>query len=115
MTKSYFSTGRYVILDSGFCILKGFIQLRKKGIVSCDFINNRRYSNSMVPGKETKDHFGEVEVGEIYAIQGTADDVIYNLCGMKEPNYVMRMMANGVQLLADDISKDIARRCKENG
>ena len=30
----------------------------------------------MVPGKEMEDHFGEVEVGETYAIQVTADYVI---------------------------------------
>ena len=30
--KIYFSTGGYVMLDSGFCVLKGFIQLNKYGI-----------------------------------------------------------------------------------
>ena len=30
MMKSYFATGRYVIIDSGFCVLKGLIQLRKR-------------------------------------------------------------------------------------
>ena len=49
-----------------------------------------------------EDHFREVEVGETDAIQGTVDNVIYNLWGMKEPNYVMRMMATGGQLLVDD-------------
>ena len=37
----------------------------------------------MVPGKEMGDHFREVEVGETYAIQGTVDDVIYNVWWMK--------------------------------
>ena len=63
----------------------------------------------MVPGKETEDHFGEVEVGEIDAIQVTVDYIIYNLWGMKEPNYVMRMMATGVRLLADDTCKKTVR------
>ena len=49
----------------------------------------------MVPGKDTEDHFGEVEVGEIYSIQGKVDDIIYNLWGTKEPNYVVRIMATG--------------------
>ena len=31
--KSYFDTGRYVILDYFFFVLKGLIQLRKKGIL----------------------------------------------------------------------------------
>ena len=36
--KIYFSTGRYLILDSGFCVLKGLIHLRKQGIFSCAII-----------------------------------------------------------------------------
>ena len=32
MMKSYFATGRYIILDSGLCVLRGLIQLRKRGV-----------------------------------------------------------------------------------
>ena len=32
MMKRYFSNGGYVIIDSGFCVFKGLIQLRKKGV-----------------------------------------------------------------------------------
>ena len=45
-------------------------------------------------------------MGETYAIQGTVNGVIYNLWGMKEPNYVMRMMATGGRLLADETCKE---------
>ena len=69
----------------------------------------------MVPSKEMEDHFWEVEVGEKYAIKGTVDGVIYNLWGIKEPNYVMKMMANGGQNLADGICKETVRRWKKNG
>ena len=68
----------------------------------------------MVPGKETEDYFGEVEVGETDDIQETVDDFIYNLWGTKEPNYAMRMMATGGQLLADDTCKETVRIWKEN-
>ena len=50
----------------------------------------------MVPGKDTDDHFGGVEVGETDAIQGTVNDVIYNLWGMKETTYGTKMMTTGV-------------------
>ena len=53
--------------------------------------------------------------GETDAIQGTVDDVIYHLWGMKEPNYTMRMMATDVQLLGGDTYKETDRRWKENG
>ena len=62
-----------------------------------------------------EDHFGEVGVGETYAIQGKADDVIYSLLGVKNPNYVMRMMATVGQLLEDDTCEETVRRWKENG
>ena len=51
MMKSYFATGWYVVLGSGFCVLKGLIQLRNKGVFSCAVTKNRRYWPSMVPGK----------------------------------------------------------------
>ncbi len=28
--RSYFTLGKYVVLDSGFCILKGIIELKKR-------------------------------------------------------------------------------------
>ena len=59
-----------------------------------------------------EDNFGEVEVGETNGIQGTVDGVIYNLWGMTEPNYVMRMMDTGGRLLVDEIYKDTVRRWK---
>ena len=68
MMKRYFATGRYVIIYSGFCVLKGLIELRNKGFFPCAGIKKRRYWPSVVPGKYMEDHFGEVEVGEIYAI-----------------------------------------------
>ena len=42
MMKRYFSTVRYVIIDSGFCVLKGLIQLRKKSFFSCAILKKRR-------------------------------------------------------------------------
>ena len=92
LMKSYFSTGRYVILDSVFCVLKGLIQLRKKGVFAFAVIKNRIYWPSMVPGKDMDNPFGEVGVGETDAIQVTVEDFIYNLWGMKKPNYLMREM-----------------------
>ena len=63
----------------------------------------------MVPGKDMEDHFGKVVVGETDAIQVTVDDVIYNLCVMKEPNYMMGMMDTGGHLLVDDTCKETVR------
>ena len=42
-TKGYFDTGRYVIIYSGLCVLKGLIELSNKGVFPCDVIKKRRY------------------------------------------------------------------------
>ena len=95
-----------------FCVFKGFIGLMNKGMFACYVINNRRYWHSVLPGKEMEDHFGKVGLGNTDAIQVTVDDIIYNLWGMKEPNYVMRMMDTGARPLEDDAFKDTMRRWK---
>ena len=54
-------------------------------------------------------------MGETDYIQVTVDDFIYNFGGMKEHNYLMRMMDTGGRLLAGDTWKETVRRWKENG
>ena len=54
-------------------------------------------------------------MGKKDAIQGTVDDVIYSLWNIKDPNYVMRMMATVGQLLADDTCRETFRIWKETG
>ena len=76
MVKIYFTTGGYLSIDSSLYVLKGLIQLRKKGIFACAIINKIRYRPSMVPGKDMEYNFGEVDVGEKYSKQGIVDDVI---------------------------------------
>ena len=89
--------------------------LRKKDVLACSIIKKRIYWPSLFPGKDMEDHFCEMEVGQIDIIQGTVDDVIYNVWGVKEPNYVMRMMATSGRLVTDDTCKQTVRRWKENG
>ena len=62
-----------------------------------------------------EDNFWEVEVGETDYVQGTVNDVIYNLWGINKPNYFMRMMDTGGRLLADETCKETMKIWKENG
>ena len=38
MLQPYFHTARYIVLDSGFCVLKAIIELRKNGLFVCALI-----------------------------------------------------------------------------
>ncbi len=35
LLNSVFHSGRYVVLDSGFCVLKAIVELKKKGVLYC--------------------------------------------------------------------------------
>ena len=62
-------------------------------------------------------HFDKegMKVGDTDAIQGMLDGQSYNLWGMKEPDYVMRMMATGGALLADESCRSTTRKWVEDG
>ena len=64
-------SGRYVFLDSGFCVLKGLIVVRKRGVLfAAALIKKHRYWLTKVPGNTMQQHFdGEaVKVGNVDAI-----------------------------------------------
>ena len=42
MMKSYFATGRYIIRDSDFCVLKMLVRFSKKGVFAYAIIKKRR-------------------------------------------------------------------------
>ena len=79
MLKSYFATGKYVVLDSGFCVLKGIVELRKRGLFSCALIKKRRYWPTLVPSDTMQQYFEEMDVGDTDAVSGTLDGIPYNL------------------------------------
>ncbi len=41
MLSTYFTTGRYVVLDLGFCVLRALIELKKVGLFACAVIKKR--------------------------------------------------------------------------
>ena len=117
MLQSYFATGRYVILDSGFRVLKALVQLKKVGLFACAVIKKRRYWPAFVPGEAINREFDnqELKVGDTLVITGKLDGKEYFLWNLKEPTYIMKMMATGGPLLANDSCGEQKRRWTEGG
>jgi hypothetical protein len=105
MLQSYFTTERYVILDSGFCVLKALIKLKKVGLFACVVIKKCRYWPLMVPDNAMTEAFDVVQVGDSVAISGVLNGIRYFLWGLKKPSYVMKMMAMGGPLISNDSCK----------
>jgi hypothetical protein len=117
MLQCYFATGRNVVLDSGFCVLKAIVALKKHGVFASALIKKRRYWPTLIAGNAMKSMFDgeDKRVGDFLGISGSLDGEDYFLWGMKEPDYVMKMMATGRSLLATQHCQEVKRKWTNRG
>jgi Transposase IS4 len=94
LTKRIWSTGKIVVLDSGFCVLKGIIELRQRGVFAAAVIKKRRYWPKYIPGEQIQQHFAGQEVGSVDALGGTLDGVPFHVFCMKDDGYVTMLMSS---------------------
>jgi hypothetical protein len=92
LCKPLWGTAKMVVLDSGFCVLKGIVELKKRGVYAAALIKKRRYWPKHINGDDVKAHFEDKDVGEIGALGGTMEEVPFHVYAMKEPDYTMMMM-----------------------
>ena len=86
LTQPLHQSGKVVILDSGFCVLKGIVELKKKGVFASALIKKRRYWPKYINGDEIKLEFEDKEVGDSDALPGELDGVPCHIFAMKEPD-----------------------------
>ena len=113
--QSIFTTGKVVILDSGFCVLRAIVELRKKGVFSSALIKKRRYWPKYVPGEAMNEHMASKEVGECDSLRGTLDGVPFDLFTLKEPDYSMKIMSTYGGLIVPDKQRLSKRIWQEEG
>eukprot|EP00980_Cylindrotheca_fusiformis_P024084 scaffold11524_cov91-Cylindrotheca_fusiformis.AAC.3 len=94
MSRPLWGTAKALVLDSGFCVVKGITELSKKGVFAAALIKKRRYWPKYVRGEEIKDHFRDKGVGEADSWSGTLDSCPFQIHCMKEPDYVMSLMTS---------------------
>lgn len=93
LTKPLWATGKVVVLDSGFCVLQGLIELKKRGVYAAALIKKRRYWPKYIDGARIKAHFDDKEIGDVDALKGTLDEVPFHVFGMKEEDYILMLMS----------------------
>ena len=87
------SSRKIVILDSGFCILKALLELRKIGFFASAVIKKRLYWPKHYLGDEIDRYIKRYEVGQYTSLRGKIDDISYNIFYLKEPDYTMKLFA----------------------
>jgi hypothetical protein len=93
LTKPFWYSGICLVLDSGFCVLKALVELRRVGIYAAAVIKKRRYWPKYILGQEIADHFIGKQVGSFDVQHGKLDGINFGVFAMKEPDYVMSLMA----------------------
>ena len=93
LTKPIHRSGKLVVLDSGFCVLQGLVELKKLGVFAHALIKKCWYWPRHVSRDDIIQHFANEEVGSADALQGQLDGVPVYIYSMKEPDYTMMLMA----------------------
>ena len=68
-------------------------------------IKKCRYWPKYVPGDEIIAHFDNKDVGDVDAIKGTMDGVLFCIHAMKEPDYIMMLMSTYGMTLRMGVTK----------
>ena len=110
LCKSIYSTGRVVILDSGFCVLRGLIELKKVGVFASAVIKKRRYWPAHIDGEGINDHMEGMRVGQCDQQVGEWHNQRYSVFCMKETTYTMKLMSTYASLIEKPGRKEERRR-----
>ena len=62
--ESIFTRGNVVILDSGYCVLKGIVELKKHGAYASTLIKKWKYWPKYIKGNAIRDCFNNKNVGD---------------------------------------------------
>ncbi len=93
LTESIHHSGKVVIMDSGFCLLKGLVNLASVGVYASAVIKERRYWPKFIDGAAIDSHFDLKENGTTDILPGTLDGINFKVFCIKEELYVMKLMA----------------------
>ena len=96
-------------MDSGFCVAKGIIEIKAKGVCAEALTNTRIYWLKGVHGDLIDTHFEDKEVSDVGMIEArTKDNKLFKIFLMKYPDYVKGIIAIWVAL--DELEGEKTRR-----
>ena len=93
MCQFLYTKGTVIILDSGFCVLKGIVELMKKGVYAGACVKKRRYWPKFVKGDAMDSRMKDDPVGTTRLVKGLMDNVEYYFFNLKEPDYTSKIMS----------------------
>ena len=91
-TRHICNCSKVFIMDIGFCVTNGLLELRKKGVFGAARIKKHIYwpVNSKVYAIDAQ--FSSKKVSNVDALNQVEDGVAYHISCIKEPDYVMKLI-----------------------
>ena len=83
---------KVVIMDSGFYVTKGLVDLQKKGLFGSALIKKFRYWPENIKVDAIDAHFSSKEVSNVGAVKQVKYGVAYHVFCIKEPDNLMKLM-----------------------
>ena len=83
-----FAKGMVVILNSGFCVLRGIIELKKRGVYASALIKKRKYWPKHIKGAEIKAHFDGKDVGDCDSWKVNVNLATTYFCGQNQKGQI---------------------------
>jgi hypothetical protein len=112
LCKSIYLRGFVVILDSVFCVLRGIVELWKKGVFAAAVIKERKFWPKHVPGAAMDERMEAKAVGNCDSLPGTLEGIPYNLFVLKDAGYTIKIMSMYGSLLVNNGQKDYIQHYK---
>ena len=113
LCQSIYSSGKIVVLDSGFSVMSALIALKKKGVFAHAVAKKRRFWPRHVPGDAIEKHMALKAIGDTDCLNGELNGEKYSIFVMKEPDYTMKLMSTYGGLTVEPGEKETKRY--ENG
>ena len=74
MCEPIFSTGKCVVLVSGFCVSKGITAFLEFGVYAAALINKRKYWPKGLPGDAIDEYFSDKDVAHVDMLEAVTEE-----------------------------------------
>ena len=106
MNRALWSIGKAMITDSGFCVLRGILETRKRGIYGSVLIKKRHFWPRGVHGDGTNEYFSIKNINDVGCISGDWTETEFIFFFMQETDYNIMLVSTLSGLTVPEVQKE---------
>ncbi len=107
MTDELAGSGRVVVMDSAFCVMKAVVAMQQRGIYVTTVAKKRSYWPRDIPGDDILAYMHQKPVGEVHGRRGRLGNTTFNLFAVNHTRYTFILVATYGSTLLESTPKTI--------